>query len=128
MDPALGELVVAGDVVEVGVAGDGDQRLLGDERDVLAQADHAPAAVDQQVAVAAAHMPEVAAVEFLDERLVDPGHAVAEVAHAVPGRRPVDAAHRAQRRVEQQARARRRRPGRRVTREQPEASSSNASG
>ena len=64
MHPALSELVVPGDVVEVGVAGHCYQRPLGDQGDMLAQADHAPTAVDQEIAVTAAQMPEVAAVEF----------------------------------------------------------------
>ena len=97
---------MAGDVVEMRVAGHGDQRPLGHERDVLAQADHAPAGIDQQVAVAAAQMPEVAAVEFLDVRLVDPGDAVGDGGARETSRRP------AMRRIAQAA-ARQRGGGRR---------------
>ena len=92
-DPALGELVVPAHVVEMGVAGDGDQLLLGDQRNVRAQADDTPAGIDQQVAVAAAQVPEIAAVEFLDVGLVDPGDAVVQATDAEPGG-GIDPAHR----------------------------------
>src|SRR5262249_23110904 len=55
------------------------------QRYLFAQADHAHAGIDQQVAIAAAHMPDVAAVVVLDMRLVDPGDAVADGAALVPG-------------------------------------------
>ena len=42
------------------------------------------AAVHQEVAVAAAHMPDVAAIEFLNPGLVDPGQPVANGADAIP--------------------------------------------
>jgi hypothetical protein len=38
---------------------------------MVAQAEMAEASVDEQVAIAAVHMPVVAAVEGLDSRLVD---------------------------------------------------------
>jgi len=56
MHPALGELMVAADVVEMRVAGHGDERPLGHQRDMRAQADHPPTGIDQQVTVASAQV------------------------------------------------------------------------
>lgn len=86
MDPTLGEFVMAGDVIEMRVAGHRHQRLLGDQGNVAAQADHAPAGIDQQIALPATQVPDVAAVEFLDVGLVDPGHAIRQGADAKPVR------------------------------------------
>jgi hypothetical protein len=58
-------------MVEMRVARDTDQRPTGHQRDVAAKAEMAQAAVEQQIAVAAAHMPHVAAVERLEPRLMD---------------------------------------------------------
>ncbi len=82
---AVGEFVMAADMVEMRVAGDADELSLA-----------SPAArgacrlkwprpgVEQEVAVAAAHMPDVAAEERLDPRLVDQRHAVAHADGLVP--------------------------------------------
>ena len=71
MDAALAELVMAADMVEMGGAGDTNEGTLADQRHMVAQAEMAEASVDEQVAIAAVHMPDVAAVEGLDSRLVD---------------------------------------------------------
>lgn len=63
MRQALGEFVVAGDMVEVGVAGHRQQRSFGEPGQLLAQADQTGAAVHQHVALAALDMPHVAAIE-----------------------------------------------------------------
>jgi hypothetical protein len=81
---AAGEFVVQADVVEMGVAGDGLQRAFGDQRHPVAEGDDAHAAVDQHVAIAAPDVPDVAAVELADMRLVDMGDAVAHLADAPP--------------------------------------------
>ncbi len=71
MDAALAELVMAADMVEMGVAGDPNEGTLAEQRHMVAQAEIAKASVDEQVAIAAVHMPDVAAVEGLDSRLVE---------------------------------------------------------
>jgi hypothetical protein len=71
MDAALAELVMAADMVEMGGAGDTNEGTLADQRHMVAQAEMAEASVDEQVAIAAVDMPDVAAVEGLDSRLVD---------------------------------------------------------
>lgn len=81
---ALGELVVPGDVVEVGVAGHGEQRSVGEPGQLLAQADHAGAGVDQHVAVTALNMPEVAAVIRAHQRLVDQADAIGALLYFKP--------------------------------------------
>jgi hypothetical protein len=55
----------------MGGAGDTNEGTLADQRHMVAQAEMAEASVDEQVAIAAVHMPDVAAVEGLDSRLVD---------------------------------------------------------
>ncbi|MPL83908.1 hypothetical protein SDC9_29867 [bioreactor metagenome] len=84
MAQPAGEFVGAADVVEMGVACDGIERPLGHQRHPFTQRHHAHAAVDQHVAVAPAHVPDVAAIELLDEGLVDLGDVVAGAADAVP--------------------------------------------
>ncbi len=76
MDRAAFEFVVAADMVEMRVAGDGNQFALGDQRHPLAQRHDAHAAIDQHVSVAAPHMPDIAAVELLDKGFGDVGDIV----------------------------------------------------
>ena len=61
------------------------QRTLGHDRHLFTQADHAHAAVDQHVLVPSAHMPDIAAIELLDERLADIGDVIADPAGLIPG-------------------------------------------
>ena len=61
MDDALLELEQAADVVVVGVGGDHRERLVEQPARCLLEAHDAKAAVDQQVAVRTAHVPDVAA-------------------------------------------------------------------
>ena len=75
---------MAADMVEMAVAGDGDQRPLPEHSDLAAQADHAHARIEQQITVATAHMPDVAALERLDLRLVVQGDAVREAPRFEP--------------------------------------------
>ena len=82
---SLGELVMGADMIEMGMAGDGQNRSFGQEGDLLPQAYDAHAGIDQQVAVAPAHMPDIAAIERLDVRFPDMGHAVVERARLIPG-------------------------------------------
>jgi hypothetical protein len=84
VDATLAKLVVAADMVEMGVARDTDEGALLDERHMLAQAEMAEAGVDEQIPVAAADVPDVAAEEGFDPRLVDQRHAVGETYHLVP--------------------------------------------
>lgn len=81
---AFGELVVPGDVVEVGVAGDGEQWPVGEPGQLLAQADHARASVDQHVTVTALYVPEVAAVIRSHPRLVDQADAISAFLYFKP--------------------------------------------
>ncbi len=84
MHGAVLELVVAADVVEMGVAGNRQQWPLGNQRHLAAEADMAKSAVEQQIAIAAAHVPDVAAEERLDPRLVDQRHVVGKADRLVP--------------------------------------------
>ena len=65
MHAAIREFVVAADMIEMGVAGDADYLLFGDQRHMPAQADMAEPGVEQQVAVASPDVPDVAAEEGL---------------------------------------------------------------
>lgn len=84
MDRTAFELVVAADVIEMGVACHRDQLTLGDKRDPFTKRDDAHATVNKHVAIAPTHMPDVAAVKFLDMRLADIGHVIVETPDAVP--------------------------------------------
>ena len=68
MDAALAELVMAADMVEMGGAGDTNEGTLADQRHMVAQAEMAEASVDEQVAIAAVHMPDIAAHQRHDVR------------------------------------------------------------
>ena len=84
MHRAVAEFVVAADVVEMGVARDTGDFAPGGERHVRAKAKEAEAGIEQQVAVAASHVPDVAAEEGLDPRFVDQRHAIGEAKGLVP--------------------------------------------
>src|SRR3990167_3319099 len=84
MYQAFGELVMAGDMVEVGVTGHRQQWPLGEPGQLLAQADQAGAGVDQYVPVTSSHMPQVAAVEGPYIGLVDQCDAILQVTHLEP--------------------------------------------
>ena len=84
VDAAVGKLVVAADMVEMRVARDADERPSGHQGHVTTQAEVAEAAVEQQIAVAAAHVPHVAAEERLDPRLVDQRDVVRHADRLVP--------------------------------------------
>ena len=66
MHGPIGEFVMGADMVEMGVAGDGQNRPPGQDAELPSQADDAHAGIDEEVAVAPVHMPDVAAVERLD--------------------------------------------------------------
>ena len=76
--------LVAADVIEMGVACHRDQLALGNKRHPLTKRNDTHATVDKHVTIAAAHMPYVAAIEFLDMRLADIGHIVVKTADTVP--------------------------------------------
>lgn len=76
--------MMAADVVEMRVAGDAGQRPLRHQRHVGPEREMPEARVKQQIAVAPAHMPHVAAVEGLDPRLVNECDAVAHAEGLVP--------------------------------------------
>ena len=59
----VGEFVMAADVVVVAVRGDCGDRLVEQVGHLLGEAHHAHSGVDDQVAVAALHVPDVAAHE-----------------------------------------------------------------
>ena len=71
VDQALFELVHAAGVIEMVVGRAGQQRLVDQIARRLLEARQAERGVDQQVAVAAAHMPDVAADQRVDVRFVD---------------------------------------------------------
>jgi hypothetical protein len=72
VDDALLELEQAADMVIVGVGGDHHERLVEQRTRRLLEAHDAEAAVDQQVAVRAAHVPDVAAEQGIHVGLPDP--------------------------------------------------------
>ena len=81
------ELMQTTDVIEVGVRRDG-QRLAGrDFGENRAQRREAESGIDQQIAVAAAYVPDVAADEGIDIRLDDLRDRVVDRADCKPGRR-----------------------------------------
>ena len=91
VDAALGEFVMAADMIVMSMAGDGHAWLFGNQRHMLAKRHDAHAAIDQHIAIASAHMPDVAAIEFLDMRLTDIGDVIADAARldTRPGSRRV---------------------------------------
>jgi hypothetical protein len=77
----VGELVVTTDVVVVSVCGDGHDGPSGEVEQVargIDDARQAHAGVDEQVAVAPAHVPDVAAHQRHDVRLPEQGHGVVD--------------------------------------------------
>lgn len=54
------------DMVEVCVAGYREQTALADQRNLFAQTDHTHTGIDQQVPIAAAYMPDIAAIKRFD--------------------------------------------------------------
>lgn len=81
---AIRELVMAADMVEMGVTGDRHQGPLTDQPRMIAQADNAHAAVDQQISVATPDMPDIAAKERLDVGFPDQGNPVVKPSRLVP--------------------------------------------
>ena len=53
--------MMAADMIEMAVAGDAEERLLRLQRNMPVEANNAQAGIEQQIALAAAHMPHVAA-------------------------------------------------------------------
>ena len=84
MHQTLIELVMPGDMVEVAMTGHRQQRLFGQPRQLLAQADQPGTRVDQHVMLAPLHMPHVAAIEGAHVRLVDQADAIVAVLHLEP--------------------------------------------
>ena len=84
VDTTVGELVVATDVIEVGVAGDTGDFSFGHQTDVSAEAEMAEARIEEKIAITAPDMPHVASVERLDPGLVDERHIVAQAERFVP--------------------------------------------
>ena len=84
MTEALLEFVVAAPVVEMTVGGQAHDGALAQLGDLGAQGAHAHAGVDQEVAVAAADVPDVAADELVDVGLEDEGDVVAQVGDLEP--------------------------------------------
>ncbi len=76
--------MVGADVVEVGVAGNGNGSFSRNQGYLFSELHHAHPAVDEHVGRAANNMPDIAAIEFLDIRLSNQGDAVIEVVHGVP--------------------------------------------
>ena len=87
VDQALLELEVRAHVIEMAVARHAENRLFAEQGDVLAQGRHAHPGIEQQIPVAAAHVPDVAAYVGIDVRFPDQGHVVAEAPRPVPGLR-----------------------------------------
>ncbi len=86
MHAAVRKFVMAADMVEMRVAGHANELSLRHQRDVAPQAEMAEAGVEQKIAIAAAHMPDVAAEERLDPWLVDQRHAIAHTDGFIPVR------------------------------------------
>src|SRR5437868_5734287 len=86
MHATLREFMVAADMVEMRVAGDAGEIALAHQRHVAFQAEMAKTGVEQQIAITAAHMPHVAAEEWLYPRLVDERDVVAHADGFVPVR------------------------------------------
>src|SRR3990167_6804777 len=84
MHQALAKFMVAGDMVEVAMAGHRQQRFLGEPGQLLTQADQARAGVDQHIALAALHMPHIAAVEGPYIGFVDQLYAVIQTVYCKP--------------------------------------------
>ena len=84
MHQAIVELMVAAHMIGVGMGGDGRDRLVDQRRDGFPQAHDAHAGVDQQVPVAAAQMPDIAAHERDDMGLPQQGDVVADAASLEP--------------------------------------------
>ena len=84
VDQPFVEFVVAAHMVEVAVAGDAEQRLLGHQRHLLLEAQHAHAGIEQQVPVAPADVPHVAAHVGVHVGLPDQGDVVADAPRLEP--------------------------------------------
>ena len=81
---AVGKFVVATDVIEMGMAGDAGEFPIGDKFHMGCEAEVAEARIEEKIAITAADMPHVAAVEGLDPGLVDQRYIVAHADCFVP--------------------------------------------
>jgi len=84
MHEASVELMMAADVIDMGVGGDGGGWAVQDVAGELAKAGDAHAGVDNEIAVAPAHMPDVAAKQGGNVRLPDVRYAIRERAALEP--------------------------------------------
>ena len=78
------ELMMPADVIEMRVGRHRQHGLLQQMARRFAQAHHAHAGVDDQIALAAAHMPDIAAHERHDMRLPQQGDIVIDAADLEP--------------------------------------------
>jgi hypothetical protein len=80
---AVRKFVVTTDMVEMRVAGDANELPLAHQH-VMPEAEMAKPGVEEKITLAAAHVPDVAAEERLDPRLMDQRHTVAHTDGLVP--------------------------------------------
>ena len=76
--------MVVADVVEMRVAGNRDQRRFKEPRILPGKTDDAEPRIQQQAAIATTHVPDVAPVEHVDERLVHLRNAVRVRGRRIP--------------------------------------------
>ncbi len=84
MHHAVLEFVMSAHMVEMAVTGYAQHLAFGQQADVAAQGHDAETRIEQQVALAAAYMPHVAAHAGVDERFPDQRDAVGQALAAVP--------------------------------------------
>ena len=84
MDETVVELAMSADMVLMGMGGNGQQGFLEETARGFSEACHTHAGIDQQIAVAPADMPDVAAHERHDMRLPQQGDIVVDAADVEP--------------------------------------------
>ena len=78
------KFVMAADVIEMTVAGNGRQRLFSHQRYMFPQADNPHTAIDKRIPVATADMPDIAAIKGLDMGLVNQGYVIPDFLNPIP--------------------------------------------
>jgi hypothetical protein len=84
MDATARKLVMIADMIKVGMTCHAGHLALADQRNMGPQAKMTEARIEQQVAIAPAHMPHVAAIEGLDPWFMNERHVIAHAYGLVP--------------------------------------------
>src|ERR1700692_902414 len=84
MARALAELMMISDVIEVRVAGNGEQRFAAEPGELFHETDDTGTRVEQEVSISATHVPDVASIKDADVGLVNMGHAARVRCTCVP--------------------------------------------